>query len=58
MKYSKKKNKTIMIRYLINVSYIGTAFKGVTMIEPYYYYRDLRTVQGVVENAVKYGEIE
>ncbi|XP_031622428.1 tRNA pseudouridine synthase-like 1 [Contarinia nasturtii] len=42
-----------MIRYLLNVSYIGTAYKGVTMIEPYYRFRDLRTVQGVVELAIK-----
>lgn len=38
----------------MNVSYIGTAFRGVTSIEPFYRYRDLRTVQGVIENAVKF----
>ncbi|XP_055310398.1 tRNA pseudouridine synthase-like 1 [Sitodiplosis mosellana] len=42
-----------MVRYLLNVSYIGTAFRGVTFIQPYYRYRDLRTIQGVLENAVK-----
>lgn len=51
------KKSILMNRILLHVSYIGTAFNGVTFIEPYYKFRDLRTVQGVLENAVKYESI-
>jgi len=42
-----------MIRIMLRISYIGTGYRGVTFIEPFYRFRDLRTVQGILENSLK-----